>query len=329
MVKRILIPLDGSALAERAIPVAARIARASAGSMLFLRVVSTASEFGVYMNEPTVLMQEAIEEDIAAANGYLLEVAKSQTLAGIAIDTGIFTGSAALQIVDVARSKSIDLIVMCSHGESGIKRRVMGSVAHKIVRHSSVPVLVLRDSGEKSANLYREQDRPLRVLVPLDGSPLAEMVLEPVVQLATQLTASGPYQLNLLRVIDLPNRYGGWKSLSHIDNKVLEQARQAMESYMRLVIEHVRASVPNSSRLSMTTSIKFETDVPGAIIHVAEHGDDGEEDVGGYDLVAMATHGRSAIPRWALGSVTERVLDSTRLPMLIVRPQEVHSYIVK
>src|SRR6266536_6057703 len=123
MVKRILVPLDGSALAERAIPVAARIARASAGSMLFLRVVSTASEFGVYMNEPTVLMQEAIEEDIAAANGYLLEVAKSQTLAGIAIDTGIFTGSAALQIVDVARSKSI--------------------------------VLVLRDSGEKSANLYR------------------------------------------------------------------------------------------------------------------------------------------------------------------------------
>jgi nucleotide-binding universal stress UspA family protein len=329
MVKRILVPLDGSALAERAIPVAARIARASAGSMLFLRVVSTASEFGMYMDDPTVLMQKAIEEDLAAANGYLLEVAKSQALAGLEIDTGIFTGSAALQIVDVARSKSIDLIVMCSHGESGIKRWVMGSVAHKVVRHSSVPVLVLRDSGEKSANLYREHERPLRVLVPLDGSPLAEMVLEPVVQLATQLAASGPWQLNLLRVIDLPNRYAGWKSLPHIDNKVLEQARLATESYMRLVIERVYAGVPDSSRLSVTASIKFEIDVPGAIIHVAEYGDDSAEDVGGYDLVAMATHDRSAIPRWALGSVTECVLDSTRLPILIVRPQEVHSYAVR
>lgn len=82
MVKRILVPLDGSALAERAIPVAARIARASAGSMLFLRAVSIASEFGVYMDDPTVLMQKVIEEDLAAANGYLLEVAKSQALEG-------------------------------------------------------------------------------------------------------------------------------------------------------------------------------------------------------------------------------------------------------
>jgi nucleotide-binding universal stress UspA family protein len=190
MVKRILVPLDGSTLAARAIPVAARIARASAGSMLFLRVVSTASEFGVYMDEPSPLMQEALEEDLNAANHYLSEVSQSQTLAGIEIDTGIFTGSAALKIVDIARAQDIDLIVMCSRGESSIKRWVMGSVAHKVVRHSSVPVLVLRDSGEKSAHLYQEQERPLRVLVTLDGSPLAEMALEPVIQLVTQLATS-------------------------------------------------------------------------------------------------------------------------------------------
>jgi nucleotide-binding universal stress UspA family protein len=325
MVKRILVPLDGSALAARAIPVAARIARASAGSMLFLRVVSTASEFGVY-NEPSSLMQEAIEEDLNAANNYLSEVSQSQALAGVKIDTGIFTGSAALKIVDIARSQSIDLIVMCSHGEAGIKRWVMGGVAHKVVRHSSVPVLVLRDSGEKSAHLYEEQERPLRVLVTLDGSSLAEMALEPGVQLATQLAASGNCHLTLLRVIDLPNRYGGWHSLSYIDNKVLEQARETAEEYMQRVAERVRASMPDTT--TVTTAIRIETDVPAAIIHAAEHGNGGEEEIGGYDLVAMATHGRDTIPRWALGSVTEHVLDGTRLPLLVVRPQISHSFAI-
>ncbi|MDQ2887759.1 MAG: universal stress protein [Chloroflexota bacterium] len=322
MVKRILVPLDGSALAARAIPVAARLARASAGSMLFLRVVSTASEFGVYMDESSPLMQEAIEEDLHAANTYLAEVSQSQALAGIKVDTGIFTGSAALKIVDIARSQDIDLIVMCSRGDAGIKRWVMGSVAHKVVRHSPVPVLVLRDSGEQSAHLYQEQERPLRVLVTLDGSPLAETALEPVVQLVRQLAISGRCHLNLLRVIDLPNRYGGWRSLSAIDNKVLEQARETADDYMQLVAERVRADVPDTA--TVTTSIRIEMDVPAAIIDAAEHGD--EKEVGGYDLVAMATHGRGTIPRWALGSVTERVLDSTCLPLLVVGPQELHSY---
>jgi nucleotide-binding universal stress UspA family protein len=325
MVKRILVPLDGSALAARAIPVAARIARASAGSMLFLRVVSTASEFGMY-NDASSLMQEAIEEDLNAANTYLSEISQSQELAGLQVDTGIFTGSAALKIVDIAREQDIDLIVMCSNGDAGIKRWVMGGVAHKVLRHSSVPVLVLRDNGEQSAHLSQEQEQPLRVLVTLDGSPLAEMALEPVRQLVTQLAASGHCQLTLLRVIDLPNRYGGWHSMSHIDNKVMGQARETADEYMQRVAERVRASLPDTT--TVTTAIKIETDVPAAIIHAAEHGNAGEEDLGGYDLVAMATHGRDAIPRWALGSVTERVLDSTRLPLLVVRPQVAHSFAI-
>src|SRR5437660_6253363 len=144
MIKRILVPLDGSQLAERAIPIATRIARASLGSILFLRVVTTASEFGVYMSEPSVLMQEAMEEDLAEATGYLAQVRKRTDLAGIEVDVGTFTGGAALQILDAARTRHIELIVMCSHGETGIKRWIMGSVAQKVVRHCIVPVLVLR-----------------------------------------------------------------------------------------------------------------------------------------------------------------------------------------
>ncbi|HLG62873.1 MAG TPA: universal stress protein [Ktedonosporobacter sp.] len=82
MMKRILVPLDGSQLAERAIPIATRIVRASLGSILFLRVVTTASEFGVYMSEPSALLQESMEEDLAEATDYLAQVRKRPDLDG-------------------------------------------------------------------------------------------------------------------------------------------------------------------------------------------------------------------------------------------------------
>ncbi len=151
MIKRILVPLDGSELAEHAIPVAARIARASQASILFLRVVNTVTEFlGMYMTESSVLMQETFEEDIVSATRYLAKITMSKELTGIATDVGVFTGTPALQIIDVARTQHIDMIVMCSHGETGIKRWMIGNIAHKVIRHSSVPTLVLRDGANLS-----------------------------------------------------------------------------------------------------------------------------------------------------------------------------------
>jgi nucleotide-binding universal stress UspA family protein len=324
MITRILVPLDESALAEQAIPVAARIARASLCSILLIRVIDTNNEFGAYMNAPaTVLVQDTIDRDIADATRYLAKIAKSPALAGIKTDVEVFTGSPAARILDVARVEHEDLIIMCSHGETGIKRWMMGNVTHKVVRHSPVPVLVLRSGKDGSIDLCTQSTKLVRVLVPLDGSPLSETVLEPLAQLVAKLTAPGQCHINLLRVVDMPNRYTGLNGYPHIDSEMLKDAKIQVKLYMQSATDHLHAELARTlspSNFTITSSCKIETDIPSTIINVAEYGDDGEEGVGGYDLIAMATHGRDAIPRWALGSVTERVLDSTKLPLLIVRP---------
>src|SRR5947209_11603435 len=140
MFKTILVPLDGSTRAEQALPVAARIARNSGGSIVLLRVVTAPIDFAWSIMESPMMMQEAIDEDIAKAKEYLNTITALAVLDGIAVKTEVLPGDAALTILPVARSSHADLIVMCSHGETGLKRWMMGSVSHKVARHSPIPV---------------------------------------------------------------------------------------------------------------------------------------------------------------------------------------------
>jgi nucleotide-binding universal stress UspA family protein len=330
MIKRILVPLDESALAEQAIPIAARIARASLCSVLLIRVIDTNSEFGGYMAAPgAVAVQDVVEREMAEATRYLTKIAKSPALAGIKTEVDIFTGSPAARIVDVARTEHEDLIVMCSHGESGIKRWMLGNVAHRVARHSPAPVLILRANENGSVDLCTQSTKPLRILVTLDGSLFSESVLEPLVQVISKLTCPGQCHIHLLRVVDLPNHYSGFSGHPYSDNEMVKEAKEQVKAYLRLATDHLHVCLghaASSANFTITSAFKIETDVEGTIINVAEHGDsDGDYEGRGYDLIAMATHGRGVIPRWALGSVTERVLDSTKLPLLIVRPHEVQA----
>lgn len=328
MIKRILVPLDESALAEQAIPVAARIARASLCSILLIQVVDTSGEFGGYISAPgTVIMQDTIEKELTEATEYLKRVAKSPALAGIKTDIEVLTGSPATRIVEVAHDQHEDLVVMCSHGEAGLKRWMLGNVAHKVVRHSSVPVLVLRANQNGTVDLCMESTKPLRILVTLDGSAFSESVLEPLVQVVAKLTALRQCHIHLLRVVDLPNHYSGLNGYPRIDNEMVEEAKQQVNTYLQFVTGRLHALLvraTQSTNFTITSSLKIETDVPRTIVNVAEHGENDDDVEGGYDLIAMATHGRSTIPRWALGSVTESVLDHTKFPLLIVHPHDIH-----
>ncbi len=238
MFQRILVPLDGSDGAERAIPVAARIARASGGSIVFIRVVPPPAEVGMFGTglHGTIAMKpevEASEKEFADATNYLVTVitAYVDELAGIATETDVATGGTSSTIFSTAGYEYVDLIVMCSHGETGLKRWVLGSVAQQAVRHSPVPVLVLNEHGVVPP--VPDAARPLRVLVPLDGSELAESALEPAAQLIAALTAPAQGELHLLRVVDLPSAYGKMKSQAYISDGVQEEARKEAEAYVR------------------------------------------------------------------------------------------------
>ena len=325
MFQRILVPLDGSDGAERAIPVAARIARASGGSIVFIRVVPPPAEVGTFGTglHGTIAMKpevEASEKEFADATNYLVTVitAYVDELAGIATETDVATGAASSTIFSTAGYEYVDLIVMCSHGETGLKRWVLGSVAQQAVRHSPVPVLVLNEHGVVPP--VPDAAHPLRILVPLDGSELAESALEPATQLIAALTAPAQGELHLLRVVDLPSAYGKMKSQAYISDGVQEEARKEAEAYVKAVADRMRETTFATGKLNITSSAAVSTDVAGTIIKLAEQTEGDESS--SCDLIAIATHGRGGLRRMVMGSVTEHLLGSTRLPLLIVRPHE-------
>ena len=327
MFQRILVPLDGSEGAERAIPVAARIAHASGGSIVFIRVVLPPAEFGKFDAglRGTVAMKpeiEVSEKALARAAIYLAATisAYADDLVDIETEMDVAAGAASSIIFSTARFEHVDLIVMCSHGETGLKRWVLGSVAQQAVRHSPVPVLVLNEHGIVPPALAAVHS--LRVLVPLDGSALAEAALEPAAQLIAALAAPAQCELHLLRVVDLPSAYGRMKSQVHISDSMQEEARQEAQTYVQALTARLRETPPLAAcQPGVTSSVVVSTDVAGTIIKLAEQTADAQS-YSGYDVIAMATHGRGGLRRLVMGSVTEHLLGSTKLPLLIVRPRQ-------
>lgn len=327
MFKRILVPLDGSKGAERAIPVAARIARTSGASIVFIHVVpapATLGTFGTGLHgtvavEPEV---EVTEKDLADADNYLetITTAYASDLAGLKTETDVATGATSPTIFLAARDEYVDLIVMYSHGETGLKRWIFGSVAQEAVRHSPVPVLVLNEQGMDP--FTAETSHPLRVLVPLDGSALAETALEPAAQLIAALAPPAKSEVHLLCVVDLPSAYGKMKSQAYISDSMQEEARHEVEKYVKGVTERLREGPFATFKLNITSSVAVSTGVAGTIIKQAEQAAGGSAR---FDMIAMATHGRGGLRRLIMGSVTEHILGFTKLPLLIVRPREVET----
>jgi len=311
MFKRILVPLDGSSRAEQAIPVAARIALALGDSVTLLRVVTTPVDYGPYIAPPATYARETINADLAEATAYLEKIATLDELLGIPTEVKALFGAAAPTILSAAQSFHTNIIVMCSHGYTGFKRWVLGSVADKVTHYSPVPVLVLREGGPVPAAAVQQ---PVRVLVPVDGSPLSEAVLEPAAYLAAALAQATSQQgaLHLLRVVDLPMTGGKFKSDAHIDTGVKEQVKHEDETYLATLANRLRQDDLANLDLSVTYSVEADPDVAEAIVKKA-----GQER---FDFIAMATHGRGGFEHWVLGSITERVLGATKFPILIVRP---------
>ncbi len=325
MFQRILVPLDGSEGAERAIPVAARIARTSGASTIFIRVVPAPATLGTFGGglHGTVAVEpeiEVTEKDLADAGSYLetITTAYAGDLSGLNTEIDVATGATSPTIFLAARDEYVDLIVMCSHGETGLQRWVLGSVAHEAVRHSPVPVLVLNEHG--MVPFAPEASHPLRVLVALDGSALAERALEPAAQLIAALAPSAQSEVHLLRVVDLPSAYGKLKSQAHISDSMQEEARHEAEKYVKALTDQLREGPFAAFKLNVTSSVAVSTDVAGTIIKQAEQSG-GAEPSARFDMIAMATHGRGCLRRLVMGSVTEHILGASRLPLLIVRPK--------
>jgi nucleotide-binding universal stress UspA family protein len=309
MFTRILVPLDGSDRALQAVPVAARIAREAHGTVILLQATELSSNILTEGKYPSQMYPDDLaEEGRALAANYLYNMSKMPVLADVKVEIRVEFGDAAQSILEAVEPLDVDLIVMCSHGYSGFKSWALGSVVRKIIPHSSVPILALRDGGPTLAA------KPIYALVALDGSPLSEEALTPVTQLLAALAPSAHKTLHLIRVVELPPTYGRPGLYAHAD-QMREEAKRQSQAYLADVAERLgKGGIPD---LTVTTSVAVNVDVAEALALVAQQ----ELLAGGhFDLVAMATHGRSGMQRLLMGSITEHVMNATNLPVLVVHP---------
>lgn len=313
MFSKILVPLDGSARAERALPVAAHIARARNASIVLLRVVSELADVGGYMIPSVATDQGVVEREEFEARDYLNALAKNHALHGLRVETMVEFGLPAQVILDIIKTEGIDGVIIGSHGRTGLSRWVLGSVAQPVVRHSTAPVLLLRQQGPALDDGGSLRESPFRILIPLDGSELAEAALEPAQIMGEVFAATGTYELHLARVIPFLN--------TSTPDKLREESRVEALNYLDRIAKRLAAAA--SGRAHITTSVVLEIDVADALARMTRSGElvTGSLISDGCDILAMATHGRTGLSRLAMGSVTERVLSATIAPALIIRPE--------
>jgi nucleotide-binding universal stress UspA family protein len=321
MFHHILVPLDGSSRAEQALPLATHIARHTGSSLSLLSAVSpevgtstlTYATAGALANEmQTVLVKEA--------QHYLERIAHSDLLSGLIVHTWISTDAPAQAILHYAQEKNADLIVLCRHGSTGLKQWALGSVAQKIARHSPVPVLILSVKGIEAPLAHPEVTHPIRALVAVDGSPLAEAILLPTAQLVAAASPTGmPGELHLLRVVKPPSDPEERRYLAY-DINIRQFYRNEAEHYLCSMRDRFTQELAANLNVRLSFSIRENADIATALMSVLETGDSSTSS-NGYDVMAIATHGRGGLKRWMVGSIAERILEKEQLPLLIMRPQ--------
>ncbi|HEY7340819.1 MAG TPA: universal stress protein [Ktedonobacterales bacterium] len=311
MLQRILVPLDGSDRAERAMKVAVRLARGSGCRILALRVVGLPPFRLAPYGEPAQIALAVIGVARDEADDYLKHLALRPAFNDVQIETRVIEGHVSEEILDVARDEQCDMIVICTHGYSGLNRWRLGRVAAHVARHAPVPVLIVPSHDQLGSN--RGAGDSARLLITLDGSELAEAAIAPGLDVVRALAAPDHITVHLLEVVDFfaamiantSDRDSPPLSLSGAE----EQALQAARDYLETVAQRIHKEHPG---VAVTTTAMLASDIADTIITVAEEGP-------GYDFIAMATHGRGGLQRWALGSIAERVLHATRLPLIIAR----------
>lgn len=300
MYRSMLVPVDGSSFSELALGLASDLARRSGATLHLALVHEPLPAPGLADLDP------AFEEEIRNRQRAYLEELKERLAAdGLTVETILLEGRAASELRDFTVERGIELIIMTTHAHSGLTRSWLGSVADRLVRTAPVPILLLRPV-EEGGVLGLPEEGIRQILVPLDGSRLAEAVLPHVTRLGDLLGAS----YVLARVV--PPRYRVRSPyLPHaveLDHEHTQQQIKEAEQYLGEIAERLRADAARQ----VESRAREEGIVADRILRIAD-----EEDV---DLIAIATHGRGGILRAVLGSVADKVLRGAGVPVLVFHP---------
>ncbi len=299
MFDKILVCLDGSELAAKILPYAKVQAVQFSSELHLLNVIERSGR-----------EREGGQPENPGMTAYLNRIAETLLKEEIEVNCATVEGTPGEAVLDYAEQNEIDLIAMATHGRSGLKRAVLGSVAGFVLRGSGLPILIIRprEDGKKTS----KDVRPItKILVGLDGSQLAEQVM-PV---ATGEAVAFQAKLVLLRVVSAPIAYGpsipGAVSAPVQTEAMLKQT----ETDLGIARDYLEGLAGPLREMGIQVETAATLGGAGqAILEYAYQND--------VDLITIATHGHSGLKRAVFGSVADYVLRESGLPTLVIRPEE-------
>jgi len=311
MIRSILVPLDGSAFGEHALLLAASLAR-KAGAMLHLvHVHQPAPPVPAVGFEMVDLFDLHLREDELA---YLADVSRRlHVAADVPVKTTLLTeGDVVRSLRDFACENAVELAVMSTHGRGAMGRWWLGAVADELARTMPRPVVMIRPAEDGKADLGRKVELN-SIVVPLDGTPLAEQVIEPAIRLGEPFGAA----LALVRVCPPVIRSSylpegtTFAGLMHSHLEEMTALQRKAEKECRDYLDRVAAGLAERG-LVVSTHMPVVEEPADGILAVARERK--------ADLIAMETHGRRGLSRLFMGSVADRVVRGGGVPVLLNRP---------
>lgn len=295
MYRQIMVPLDGSRFAESVLPIALSLSRRTGASIHVVTVQEPIPSF-------------AYDEWETAAGewseAYLKSVLERfRTKAGGEMTTRLLTGHVVESLEAEAEERSVDVVVMATHGRGAFSRAWLGSVADAYLHRTERPVLLVRPEGDEAP--APEDFAVKRILVPLDGTDISESALDYAIEFGSLFGA----EYHLVRVVPYPMQFTS-PYLPHtmqMNQQFVTEAKAAADEYLEAQAGRMR---------ERDLSVSFCT----VVVPQPGHGILSELDEAGCDFLAMATHGRAGLTRAILGSTTDKVIRGTHVPILLHRP---------
>lgn len=276
--KRVLVPLDGSELSEVALSTASILSRTNSSQLVLMSVRQGQDGHHIL---PKIQSEISSDMDLVDYEHYLDRLSSQLLQSGISAESAVSVGDAAEEITAKIRDGDIDLLVLSTHGRTGVGRVLMGSVADEVLQRTTIPMLLVRPFGKRNG----ETQAFRKVLVALDGSEESELSLP----------------------------YAGAVGLRFNSELLLLSVPDDLESSSQL--ESLRQYLANVASTFEDLKLQAETVVVGSdpgytILEVAE-----TEEI---DLIMLATHGRGDRERFMVGSVADTVISHTQCPVFLV-----------
>lgn len=305
MTKPILVPLDGSPFGAHALPLAASLARRFGAELDLVHVHERPVQL---LGAPPNDLQFDVEMEQLMSREHRDSAERLSQETRLRVRATVLEGPVEATLLQHIAASQPLLVVMSSHGRGGVRRVVAGNVADALARYSGVPLLIERDADDGSTALAAKDAFFRSILLPLDGSPLADEIID----YAVRLGEPGRTTFTLLRVV-VPI------------SVVATPAPAPPMPADGIEIERLRReALADFGRIAYALKKQGFTAVPHVVVHsqpaaailafVAEHP---------TDLIAMSTHGHGGFARAVLGSVADKVMRRADVAFLLHAPQEV------